>query len=291
MEVQKRGRRSWTQEEDDTLLTILEELVVEGHRGENGTFKAGTHEEALKRMLIRVPGINLTVQQIVNKMKRWSLKLSEALDMMNTSGFGWDDVRKCVVVDNPQVLEEYLKKHPKSSNHANKEFKEFERLHVIFGKDRATGHGAETPADVIETQSLQPEWDNMMETQSSQQPESPMSRRQESPISNIGSQSEGSEPKKKRGRMNEVVDKFIEVWETQMSSAARDMHTVAIEMTKMREHMEMSTLVDEVHKLEITEMEEMNVLKKIAENTHYATIFMRMDESRRLIFVKSIMGM
>ncbi|WOK92432.1 hypothetical protein Cni_G01123 [Canna indica] len=197
MEVQKRGRRSWTQEEDEILLTILEELVVEGHRGENGTFKAGTHEEALKRMLIRVPGINLTVQQIVNKMKRWSLKLSEALDMMNTSGFGWDDVRKCVVVDNPQVLEEYLKKHPKSANHANKEFKEFERLHVIFGKDRATGHGAETPADVIETQSLQPEWENMMETQSSQQPESPMSRRQESPISNIGSQSEGSEPKKK----------------------------------------------------------------------------------------------
>ena len=35
-------------------------------------------------------------------------------------------------------------------NHASREFKEFERLQGIFGKDRANGRGAETAADVVE---------------------------------------------------------------------------------------------------------------------------------------------
>nr|KAJ0197151.1 hypothetical protein LSAT_V11C700374560 [Lactuca sativa] len=29
--------------------------------------------------------------------------------MQITSGFGWDDARKCVVVDSPEILDEYLK--------------------------------------------------------------------------------------------------------------------------------------------------------------------------------------
>ena len=44
----------------------------------------------------------------VNKVKRWSIKLNEVVDMMNTSGFDWDDVRKCIIVDSEQVLMEYL---------------------------------------------------------------------------------------------------------------------------------------------------------------------------------------
>ena len=35
-------------------------------------------------------------------------------------------------------------------NHANREFKEFERLQGIFGKDRANGRGVKTAADVVE---------------------------------------------------------------------------------------------------------------------------------------------
>ncbi|AES66997.1 hypothetical protein MTR_2g085110 [Medicago truncatula] len=69
-------------------------------------------------------------------MKKWSTKLNEVVDMMNTSGFGWDDTKKCVTCDNSQVLSQYLEKHPKIRNHVNKEFK---RLQGIVGKDRANG--------------------------------------------------------------------------------------------------------------------------------------------------------
>ena len=104
----KKYRHNWIEIEEETLFPMLEESVAEGYKGENGTFKSGTHEEVLRRMKSSIPEINLNIKQIVNKMKRWSVKLSEVVDMMNTSGFRWDDTRKCVIVDNDQVLAEYM---------------------------------------------------------------------------------------------------------------------------------------------------------------------------------------
>ena len=42
-----------------------------------------------------------------------------------------------------------MQNHLKIGNHANREFKEFERLQGIYGKHRATGRAAETPADAV----------------------------------------------------------------------------------------------------------------------------------------------
>ncbi|KAL2655861.1 hypothetical protein AAZV13_04G088900 [Glycine max] len=79
-------------------------------------------------------------------MKRWSIKLNDVVDMMNTSGFGWDDTRKCVISDNSQVLYENILKL------ATMLIKEFEKLQGIFGKDRANGRGAERCEDAMENQ-------------------------------------------------------------------------------------------------------------------------------------------
>ncbi|KAI4353042.1 hypothetical protein L6164_002020 [Bauhinia variegata] len=82
----------------------------------------------------------------------WSSKLNRVIDMMNTNGFRWDDIRKCVMVDRNQVLLEYLEKHPKVGNHVNKEF---ERLQGIFGKDQANGHGAESAVYTMERENVE----------------------------------------------------------------------------------------------------------------------------------------
>ncbi|KAH7666069.1 hypothetical protein IHE45_13G077100 [Dioscorea alata] len=79
-------------------------------------------------MVTSILGIIITIKQVVYKMKRWFIKLNEVVDMMNTSGFGWDDARKY-----------FQLKHPKVENHANKELKEFKIL-----------QGAETSIDVVE---------------------------------------------------------------------------------------------------------------------------------------------
>ncbi|KAK2655062.1 hypothetical protein Ddye_008114 [Dipteronia dyeriana] len=58
--------------------------------------------------------------------------------MLNTSGFGWDDTRKCVTMDDPEILTEYLKKHHNKNYTANRPFPHYEQLVTVFGKDRAT---------------------------------------------------------------------------------------------------------------------------------------------------------
>ncbi|KAL6523662.1 hypothetical protein OROGR_017265 [Orobanche gracilis] len=146
----KNIRRTWSKTEDENFLTILEELVLAGHKGDNGTFENVTHEEALKRMKSIFPEISLDVKQVVIKMKSWFTKFNEVVALMNTSGFSWDDTRKCVTVDTNKVLSDYLKKHPKAGNHVNKEFKEFERLQCIFGKDCAKGIVTETTIKAVE---------------------------------------------------------------------------------------------------------------------------------------------
>nr|KAJ0227867.1 hypothetical protein LSAT_V11C100043890 [Lactuca sativa] len=61
---------------------------------------------------------------------------------------------KVMVVDSPEILEEYLKKHPNKNYVANKPFHAYERLANVFGKDRATCGMAESAVDVIENQNI-----------------------------------------------------------------------------------------------------------------------------------------
>lgn len=43
-----RARRNWNEFEKETVLTILEEMVVAGIKGENRTFKPETQKEVCK---------------------------------------------------------------------------------------------------------------------------------------------------------------------------------------------------------------------------------------------------
>ncbi|KAJ9539520.1 hypothetical protein OSB04_032253 [Centaurea solstitialis] len=91
--VKMADRRVWTPDEEDLLITILQDIVINGGRGDNGSFR------------------------------------SEA----------------------PEILEEYLKKHPNKNYTANKPFPAYEQLKLVFGKDRATGNMAESAADALES--------------------------------------------------------------------------------------------------------------------------------------------
>ncbi|KAB2625025.1 hypothetical protein D8674_016685 [Pyrus ussuriensis x Pyrus communis] len=100
--------RNWIDHEEDVLLTILEEMVADGVRCETGSFKAGTF-------------------------------YSSAYEMMNTSGFGYDNEKKCVVMDSDKILQEWVKKHPNASCKPNKPFPLYPRLCTVFKRDQATG--------------------------------------------------------------------------------------------------------------------------------------------------------
>ncbi|XVE86647.1 hypothetical protein DITRI_Ditri18aG0051500 [Diplodiscus trichospermus] len=64
------------------------------------------------------------------------------------SGFGWDDVNKCVTCDT-DVWNDWVKGH-KDVVGLRKFFPHFDELAIIFGKDRVTEDGAEASTDAVE---------------------------------------------------------------------------------------------------------------------------------------------
>ncbi|BFG30879.1 hypothetical protein CerSpe_171530 [Prunus speciosa] len=90
---------------------------------------------------------------IESKLKKWKKQYSIVYDMINTSGFAWNDIKKCVEVDSNDAWETYVQHHKEATEWRSKPFPLFDRLSNIFGKDRANGQRAEAPADMMEEQS------------------------------------------------------------------------------------------------------------------------------------------
>ena len=57
LEVEKMAdRRNWSIAEEDLLISILQEIVVAGGRSDNGSFRAGTHDQIVLKMREKNPG-------------------------------------------------------------------------------------------------------------------------------------------------------------------------------------------------------------------------------------------
>lgn len=147
----KRDRRQWSNEEDEAFLDILIEAVNQGQRCDNGQFKAHTLKTAETKIEQKFPGCGIKVKpHIESAMKRLRTLYGIFYDMQNQSGFGWDDEKKMIKVDSDNVWNEYIKSHPNATSYRNTSIPLFDKLALAFGKDRATGKGAVTPADVVE---------------------------------------------------------------------------------------------------------------------------------------------
>ncbi|KAK2645614.1 hypothetical protein Ddye_020809 [Dipteronia dyeriana] len=149
-------RRNWTLEKEDVMISILEGVVADGGRCDTGSFRPGTYELVALKMREKIKNITITSKHVQNKIKRLKDKYSAAYDMLNTSGFGWDDTHKCVTVAS-EILDEYLKKHPNKNYTVNRPFRHYERLVKVFGKDRATSSMAESAPDALDNMRLETE--------------------------------------------------------------------------------------------------------------------------------------
>ncbi|XP_068324518.1 uncharacterized protein [Pyrus communis] len=146
----KRSRRVWKQHEEDALLSILEEAVVKNLRSDNGCFKPGTMAQFETTINLKCPNANIkAVPHIESKMRRWKKYYAIVYDMVNKTGFAWNDVRKCIEVDNTEVWQSYVKVNKEAEGWLGKSFPLYDRLNVIFGKDRATGVGAATLTEMM----------------------------------------------------------------------------------------------------------------------------------------------
>ncbi|KAL5794950.1 hypothetical protein ACOSP7_003544 [Xanthoceras sorbifolium] len=139
-------RRAWTKEEEEVLLSIVDEIVASGARADCGYFKSGTLKNMETRLTIVLPNCGLKANPYIeSKLKFWKKQYEVVYDMLNTSGFRWNDVRKCVEVDSDEVWKSYVQHHKHAKEFRGKHFPLYERLANIFVKDRSTGKMAQTP--------------------------------------------------------------------------------------------------------------------------------------------------
>nr|XP_048319060.1 uncharacterized protein LOC125418744 [Ziziphus jujuba var. spinosa] len=144
------SRRIWSKREEDALLLILDKVVVSGQRCYTGSFKPGTSAMIERRLAEIYPNSGLRANpHIESKLKKWKKQYGIIYDILNKSGFGWNDSLKCVEVDSDKVWKAYVQSNPSAKGWRGKSFPMYERLATIFGKDQATEHGAQTPIDMV----------------------------------------------------------------------------------------------------------------------------------------------
>ncbi|CAN1152800.1 hypothetical protein LINPERHAP2_LOCUS18982 [Linum perenne] len=125
------------------MLQLVENKEVESGNFQNGGFKK---IEALMKIL--VPGCTMKVTPHIKSRHRiFKNKYIAITEVKNggASGFGWDESKQQIVADD-DVLQAW--RFPSAKGLNKKPFSYYDQLARIFGKDRAGGGGAESPADV-----------------------------------------------------------------------------------------------------------------------------------------------
>ncbi|KAF7835839.1 uncharacterized protein G2W53_010698 [Senna tora] len=145
----------WMSAEDELLVQSLLSLMDNPQYYENGSFKGKYLGKLEEMMEAKAPGCGLRARpHIQGRIRTLKANWSFVYDMVNhirasTSGFGWDDHRKCVVADE-HVWEEYLRSHSRARPYRHKAFPHFDALTQLWAKDRATGGGAVSAHEDIE---------------------------------------------------------------------------------------------------------------------------------------------
>lgn len=108
----RKGRRTWSREEENALLNVLDDVVAHGQRCDSGQFKSGTLRMIERKLAKICPGSGLkATPHIESKLKKWKKQYVIVCDMLNKSGFEWNDVNKCVNVDSDETWLSYVQVH------------------------------------------------------------------------------------------------------------------------------------------------------------------------------------
>ncbi|CAN1141848.1 hypothetical protein LINPERPRIM_LOCUS25705 [Linum perenne] len=166
-----REYKLWSKLEEQTLIACMRDMA-DNKLVVKGNFKL-PHLKSLEKMMHdRLENCQLlAVPHIKSKVRYFKDKFVAALQLKQASGFGWDDVRGCVVADE-EIFAGWVKSHPKASGLNNKPNLFFDDLSFIFGVEQATGAHAVQPGDAASKVMSRPRTADYMEENTVEQDES-----------------------------------------------------------------------------------------------------------------------
>ncbi|CAN1128400.1 hypothetical protein LINPERHAP2_LOCUS4603 [Linum perenne] len=141
-----RDYKVWSKNEELNLIKCMR-ILVDKRMVEKGNFKLTGLKELQRMLHERVENCQLlAVPHIKLKVRYFKDKFTALLELKQASGFGWDDVRGCIVAED-DVFAGWVKSHPKASGLNSKPLPYWEDLCYIFGVDQALGAEAVQPSD------------------------------------------------------------------------------------------------------------------------------------------------
>ncbi|AQK76490.1 hypothetical protein ZEAMMB73_Zm00001d018570 [Zea mays] len=144
-----KNKRIWTYYEDEELIKALYEISLDPKWKSEGGFKNGYCSVLENELKARLPGCGLSaIPHIESRVRHFRTKYGAIDVMLAKSGFNWDDNRKMVQCEKQQY-EAHCKDNPDAKGLYGIAFPHFDTLAAIYGKDIATGEGAEGLGEAV----------------------------------------------------------------------------------------------------------------------------------------------
>ncbi|KAD3067808.1 hypothetical protein E3N88_35688 [Mikania micrantha] len=275
-----KNKKKWNEKEDEKLVAAMLDVLNSGsnYKSDNG-FKPGFFNAVEQQLAISLPNAGIKAKpHIESRIKTMKSDWSAIHDMLswnNTSGFGWDYNND--MLDAPQPV------HKNAAKWRGKKFPHYLDLCIVFGKDRANGRDAQTAADILS--------DIVREEQEAIGDGLDYIDVDES-LNNTSR--EESSTQRKRKRRNS--------WDPLMNSLKESAEIIGAEIREAtntfnrvfgtesnREELR-NNLFAEMNKVEgLTIRECDKAICKLAQNEELMVIFFKVDEERKLGWVKNML--
>ncbi|WOL20471.1 hypothetical protein Cni_G29276 [Canna indica] len=148
----KEGREAWTPTMDDMLVDAFLYQHNMGNRV-NGTFTTFAYDNIMKELNSKL-NKNLSKEHIKNRWKSLKANFAKCYDFFKNglSGFAWDRNTNMWSAE-PEVWEKLVEAHPQAKEWMTKSVPNYDKMVILYGRDRATGEHAETAKEMKKRQS------------------------------------------------------------------------------------------------------------------------------------------
>ncbi|KAG6435856.1 hypothetical protein SASPL_100737 [Salvia splendens] len=134
-----RTRRSWTDREEEILVTAMRDLSASGWKTDNG-FRSGFTGRLHDAIKQRFPNTDIKICPHINsKISAWKKTYSSLVGILARSGVGFNTNNDCKIDCDDDQWEQIVKCDPNAKFMRGKSWPYLEHWQIIFGKDRATG--------------------------------------------------------------------------------------------------------------------------------------------------------